>query len=357
MRGIGQMARESGLTVSALRFYDRVGALVPATVDPDTGYRWYAGRQVTPARLLARLRRVSMPLAQIAQVLAALPDTGAAHRLVDDHLRRLEDGLADARRELSRVHQLLDTPEATMTSPTTTRISIAAAELAATLDAVRFAVSTDPALPMLGGVLLAATTDRLETVATDRFRLAFASAAATVNGPPVRAVAPTDFIDEVRGLLNSTAHPAVLAIADNSILAEVAGHQVAGVALSGEFPDHQRLLSGQAGPLRVTADVAALRAALAPGVAPLITEEHAGVTYPVAVLTVHPDGGLAVVDPSRWDAEDPRTVAVNPEFLLQALDAGASGQLVLDLDGPIRPLAIRAPGDTGRFSILMPVRL
>ena len=29
MRGIGQMARESGLTVSALRFYDGAGVLVP----------------------------------------------------------------------------------------------------------------------------------------------------------------------------------------------------------------------------------------------------------------------------------------------------------------------------------------
>jgi DNA polymerase III sliding clamp (beta) subunit (PCNA family) len=47
---------------------------------------------------------------------------------------------------------------------------------------------------------------------------------------------------------------------------------------------------------------------------------------------------------------------VNREFLLQALDAGASGQLVLELDGPIRPLAVRVPGDDSRMSILMPVR-
>lgn len=39
MWGIGQMARECGLTVSALRFYDGAGVLVPARVDPHTGYR------------------------------------------------------------------------------------------------------------------------------------------------------------------------------------------------------------------------------------------------------------------------------------------------------------------------------
>jgi DNA polymerase III sliding clamp (beta) subunit (PCNA family) len=77
----------------------------------------------------------------------------------------------------------------------------------------------------------------------------------------------------------------------------------------------------------------------------------------VAVLSVRADGGLRVVEPSEWDSDDPYHVSVNPEFLLQALDTGGDGQLVLDLDGPIRPLAIRTPGNAGRFSLLMPVRL
>jgi hypothetical protein len=42
---IGEVARASGLPVSALRFYDGAGVLVPASVDPRTGY---------PARRLAR---------------------------------------------------------------------------------------------------------------------------------------------------------------------------------------------------------------------------------------------------------------------------------------------------------------
>ena len=53
LRGIGDMSRETGLTISALRLYDRAGLLVPVEVDPETGYRRYAGRQVVPARLVA----------------------------------------------------------------------------------------------------------------------------------------------------------------------------------------------------------------------------------------------------------------------------------------------------------------
>jgi hypothetical protein len=35
--GIGELSRTSGLSVSALRFYDREGVLAPAEVDPLTG--------------------------------------------------------------------------------------------------------------------------------------------------------------------------------------------------------------------------------------------------------------------------------------------------------------------------------
>lgn len=53
MRSIGEMARDSGLNVSALRFYDGAGVLVPAWVDPVSGYRWYGPEQLEESQLLA----------------------------------------------------------------------------------------------------------------------------------------------------------------------------------------------------------------------------------------------------------------------------------------------------------------
>ena len=52
MRGIGEVAKASGLTISALRFYDAAGVLVPAAVDAATGYRRYTDEQVRTARLV-----------------------------------------------------------------------------------------------------------------------------------------------------------------------------------------------------------------------------------------------------------------------------------------------------------------
>ena len=43
---IGEFARRTGLSVSAVRFYGDRGLLVPASVDPGTGYRSYDETQV-----------------------------------------------------------------------------------------------------------------------------------------------------------------------------------------------------------------------------------------------------------------------------------------------------------------------
>ena len=346
MYGIGELARASGLSVSALRFYDGAGVLVPAEVDPATGYRRYSDDQLRAARLVAGLRRVGMPVVDITRAVAELPNPPAVRKLLDEHLRRLEDGLADARRELSRVHTLLDLEETTLT-----RITLPAAALAAALDAVRFAASTDPELPVLGGVLFETEPASLTLVATDRYRLAVAEAAASISGPPARLVAPLPLVDELRPLL-TTADTAVLSLSPEGISVEVAGRRVEGKPLDVGFPDHHRLVDlGAAGARQVTVDVSALQAAV--GAVPAISREHNGESFDLTILTLDPTGTLRVAEEAEWAADAEAHVAVNREFLLQALDAGGMGQLVLELDGPIKPLAVRG---TDTFSILMPVR-
>lgn len=344
MRGIGEVARASGLNVSALRFYDTAGVLVPAEVDVATGYRRYSDDQVRAARLIAGLRRVGMPVAEIAEAVRDLGDPALVRLRLDAHRRRLENGLADAQRELLRIHTLLDLEEKLMT-----RISLPAARLAATIDAVRFAAGHDPELPMLSSVLADVRDGVLTLVATDRFRLAVATAAAEVEGPPIRSVLPVAFVDELRPRL--TRGDAVLDLTPDRVWAEPGSIEAETVDMN--YPDHRRLLEAFSAPAtRITVDTAALRSRVE--AAPVATQEHEGTAYEVAVLGLDPAGGLRLVPQSDWD--EAAHVAVNREFLLQALDAGAAGQLLLELDGPIKPLAVRVPGDDSRFSILMPVR-
>jgi DNA-binding transcriptional MerR regulator len=78
---IGAFAARARLSAKALRLYDRLGLLAPAHVDEATGYRYYRAGQVERARLVAMLRQLDMPLARIAEVVAAGDGPSAADLL------------------------------------------------------------------------------------------------------------------------------------------------------------------------------------------------------------------------------------------------------------------------------------
>lgn len=367
MRSIGEMARDSGLSVSALRFYNGAGVLVPAWVDPVSGYRWYGPEQLGESRLLARLRRAGMPLADIRLVLAgwSAADTDLVRKLLQAHLHRMELGLSDARGEFSTIRALLERRENPMALPRTTsvRSAVSAPELAAALDAVRFAASTDPELPMLGGVLFDIEGETLRVVATDRYRMAVAQAGIDGqdghgghrghDGSRVQVVVPSPLADAMRALLGDDASVR-LTVDGDRVLLETGDRQAAGQCLGHDFPDYRRLVRLPAG-RRALVDVPAFREAVATG--PVRTSElreEGGPACDLSVLKVAADGVVTVCE----DGDDDRDkVAVNRDFLLDALAAGAADQLVLEFGAPKAPLAIRRTDTEDTFSLLMPVHL
>ncbi|HWB67055.1 MAG TPA: helix-turn-helix domain-containing protein [Mycobacteriales bacterium] len=77
---IGEFARRSRLSPKALRLYDDLGLLVPQRVDEVSGYRFYGDAQLDRARLIAALRQIDVPLAEIKALLDLAPQR-AAERL------------------------------------------------------------------------------------------------------------------------------------------------------------------------------------------------------------------------------------------------------------------------------------
>lgn len=358
MRSIGEMARDSGLSVSALRFYDGAGVLVPARVDPVSNYRWYGPGQLEEARLLARLRRAGMPVADIRLVLAGWGgrDTDLVRTLLQAHLRRLERGLADARSQFSALRELLESREIPMASlrDHTARLTVGAPELVAALDAVRFAAATDPQLPMLGGVLFDIDDAQLHVVASDRHRMAVARIGIDgYAGPHIQVVVPSRLVDAMRALLSDEAS-VLLAVDGERVAVEAGDRQAVGRCLTHDFPDFRRLVRLPAG-RRIPVDVRALREAMEAGPVRTCSEHEQGdVSYDVSVLKVEADGTVSVCE----DGEDsPDHVAVNREYLLHALAAAARDRVILEFGAPTAPLAIRRIDTQDTFSILMPVRL
>ncbi len=97
MMTIGMFARASLLSVKALRAYHESGILVPAEIDPTSGYRRYHPGQLADAKLIRRLRDLDLPLAEVAQVVDARdPDVTA--EILDHHRRRMDERLASVQR-------------------------------------------------------------------------------------------------------------------------------------------------------------------------------------------------------------------------------------------------------------------
>jgi DNA-binding transcriptional MerR regulator len=64
-------SRASLLSIKSLRAYHEAGILVPARVDPTTGYRSYTVDQLADASIVQRLRALDLPLEQVREVLHA----------------------------------------------------------------------------------------------------------------------------------------------------------------------------------------------------------------------------------------------------------------------------------------------
>jgi DNA-binding transcriptional MerR regulator len=96
---IRRFAQLSGLSVKALRHYDAVGLLHPASVDSQTGYRRYAPTQLDDAFVIRRLRALDLPVDDIRVVLRG----GEAGAVLGRHRRRIEARAAEAERILDEL--------------------------------------------------------------------------------------------------------------------------------------------------------------------------------------------------------------------------------------------------------------
>ena len=104
---IGEFSRVTHLSVKALRHYDEMGLLQPVEVDPSSGYRRYATRQIPNGHLIRRFRDLDMPLDDIKVVLEA-PDVEARDRAIVTHLERMQSALEQTQATVASLKDLLE---------------------------------------------------------------------------------------------------------------------------------------------------------------------------------------------------------------------------------------------------------
>ena len=106
---IGPFSRASWLSIKALRAYHEAGILVPAEVDPRTGYRSYSVAQLADAAIIRRLRQLDVPLEAIRDVLDAR-DPAVTRKVLNEHGAVLEERLVATQRAVAELYAALDAP-------------------------------------------------------------------------------------------------------------------------------------------------------------------------------------------------------------------------------------------------------
>lgn len=103
---IGRFSQMTRLSLKALRLYDKAGLLVPAQVDPSSGYRYYKVDQAQRAEIIRLLRSVDMPLGDIRVVVDSDDGEQIAEQL-RKHKERMTEGLLAQQRKLAYLESII----------------------------------------------------------------------------------------------------------------------------------------------------------------------------------------------------------------------------------------------------------
>ena len=148
---IGAFSRASFLSVKMLRAYHEAGILVPARVDPQTGYRAYHAGQLTDAAVIRRLRSLDLPLAQVREVVEAR-DPDVTRRILARHEEVMRSKLDEVTRIVAELQDGVERPGFHTPVHVTTRASFHTLAVRGTVSEANFAAFLDASFAELGGM-------------------------------------------------------------------------------------------------------------------------------------------------------------------------------------------------------------
>jgi len=311
---------------------------------------------------------------QVTTTVAGAGDgvTVVPSRLASDIVRALEPGAVDvevdddeARISSGRSQFALRTLPADdfprLVDPPEQAVTLDAKDFADALRQVVRAASSDDARPILTGVLMAAEETGLRLVATDSYRLAVRDLpGTTVLSEGQKVLVPSKALGELARVLGSgDAHSVTLRLGERDATFEVGTVRLTTRLIEGEFPNYRQLIPSSY-PNRLTVGREPLLDAvrrvklMAREATPLrIVMRPDG----LELLAVTQDVGQAheELDAKYEGAE--LTVAFNPEFLIDGIEATTGDEVSLETTDALKPATVRSTEGADYLYLLMPVRV
>lgn len=100
---IGEFSKIAHVSIHMLRHYDRLGMLIPAHTDPDTGYRYYSVRQLPTLNRIMALKDLGFSLEQVAGLLKDDISASEIQGMLKLKEAQIEQHLSEEQARLNRV--------------------------------------------------------------------------------------------------------------------------------------------------------------------------------------------------------------------------------------------------------------
>jgi DNA polymerase III subunit beta len=298
--------------------------------------------------------------------------TVAPGRLVTDIVRALEPGavaveadddeirIASGRSHFSvRTHPAGDFPR--LPVPTGDTVTLAVEGLTDALRQVTRAASSEDSRPILTGVLMAAEDGGLRLVATDSYRLAVKDLRGVgVLAEGQRVLVPSRALNELMRLLGPATPEVTLRLGPHDATFTVGPVALTTRLIEGEFPNYRQLIpASYPNRLRVGREpfleaIRRVKLLARDSTTPVrIALRPTGIE--LTVITT--DWGTATEDVDAKYEGAEMTIAFNPNYLIDGVDAVAGDEVTLDTLDALKPATLRPTEGDEYLYLLMPVRV
>src|SRR5438876_7139027 len=105
---IGEFAELGGVSAKTLRFYDEIGVLRPASVDPRTGYRRYLSKQLEDLASIIALKNLGVSLAEVRELTSKRGSPSDRRFILNKIKQNVEQSIQAATESLQWINAALD---------------------------------------------------------------------------------------------------------------------------------------------------------------------------------------------------------------------------------------------------------
>lgn len=310
------------------------------------------GAAVTPARLLT-------------DVVRAVP-AGAVEFSVTDGEASIVAGSSEfsirliPKEDYPQLSFTQEAGEAGESASFSPAVTFSGAEFRDALSQVVRSASSDDSRPILTGVLMASEGEgRLRLVSTDSYRLSVRDLeGSAILGEHQKVLVPSRALGELQRLI-ADSDEVTLRLAEHYAQFGVGNVQLTTRLIPGDFPNYQGLIPA-GHPNCLTADREQLLEVvrrvrlLAQDSTPVRMVMRNG---SLEVIAITHDVGKANESMEAGYTGEDLTVAFNPGYLIDGIEATTGEEVTLETADAVKPALLRSVGDEGFLYLLMPVRV